>query len=191
MLIAQNLNIRMKFFMLFLSLFALVSLFVSTASAYVGYRLLNIAAVQQEQSNWCWAASTEMVADYFGANATQTDIVRYVKGSVVNETGTVYDIQKGLSHYNISSTPVLSSLSFQTIVNQINNGQPQVAIIRWASGGGHAYVIRGYYEDTSASKQDVYYIDPWDASYNLMAYSSFVSNNSFSWVNSVHAIYVQ
>jgi hypothetical protein len=77
-------------------------LYSQSAFAYVEYKLLSVPAIKQEQSNWCWAAVTEMIADFLGANATQTDIVKYVKGSVVNETGTVYDMQKGLSKYNIN-----------------------------------------------------------------------------------------
>ncbi|WP_083910475.1 C39 family peptidase [Effusibacillus pohliae] len=53
----------------------------------------------------------------------------------------------------------------------MNNGEPIIALITWkgGSGTGHVFVIRGYYQDTSVPKSDVYYIDPLDASYNIKA----------------------
>ncbi|MBL0385277.1 C39 family peptidase [Tumebacillus sp. ITR2] len=166
------------------------ALFAQSASAYVSYRLLSVPASLQQQSLWCWAASTEMVAKYFGANATQSDIVTYVKGSPVNVTGTVADVQRGLSKYNIKSSYIATTMTFQTIANQASNGQPMVASISYTDGTGHALVIRGYYEDTSLSKQDVYFIDPANATYNILPYGDFLSNSKFRWVNSVYAIYV-
>ncbi|PWK13128.1 papain-like cysteine protease family protein [Tumebacillus permanentifrigoris] len=182
--------VRKTSYLMFPALLASAFLFTQTANAYVSYRSLSVPAIQQEKDLWCWAAATQMVATYFGANATQTDIVTYVKGSPINTTGTVADVQKGLSKYNIKSNYLTTTIPFQTVANQLSNGQPEIAAIRWSWGDGHALVIRGYYEDTSISKQDIYYIDPSNASFNIMTYSNFVSNSSFTWTNSVYAIYV-
>jgi ABC-type dipeptide/oligopeptide/nickel transport system permease component len=190
MLTIQKRNISKKFYVLFSAVIALMLLHSQVASAYVDYKLLSVSAETQQQSNWCWAAVTDMIAKFFGANSSQTDIVTYVKGSLVNETGTVYDMQKGLSKYRITSTPITTTLGFASVISEINNGQPIGTVIAWSSGGGHAHVIRGYYEDTSNSTQNLYYIDPLDASYNIMSYSNYLSNSSFHWVNTLHAIFV-
>jgi hypothetical protein len=191
MLTAPNGIMKKKIQILFPAILASMLFYAQAAFAYVDYKTLSVPAIAQEQSNWCWATVTQMIAKYFGANATQTDIVTYVKGSPVNQTGTVYDMQKGLSKYNITSTPSTSTISFGTVISEINNNQPIGTVILWKSGsGGHAHAIRGYYEDTSNSTQNLYYIDPGDASYNIMSYSNYLNNSSFYWVNTLHAIYV-
>lgn len=191
MLIIPNGIKNKKFRILFPAILAVMLFYSQAAFAYVDYKLLSVPAVKQEKSNWCWATVTQMIAKHLGAsNATQTDIVTYVKGSPVNETGTVYDMQKGLSKYGIKSTPITSTISFASITSEINSGQPIGTVITWKSGGGHAHTIRGFYEDTSNSTQNLYYIDPLDASYNIMSYSNYLNNSSFRWVNTLHAIYV-
>ena len=54
------------------------------------------------------------------------------------------------------------------------------------SGSGHMYVIRGYYEDTSDSTQDLYLIDPADGGYYFAHYSNF----SPYWTASIYNAYV-
>ncbi|MCE3200676.1 papain-like cysteine protease family protein [Paenibacillus sonchi] len=163
----------------------------SSVSAYVSYITLSVPVVKQEQTNWCWVASSVGVIDFLGTPPTQNDFVNYVKGGVVNQAGTVADVKQGLQHWNVSSTTG-SSLSFQTVANQTSNNQPIISGIIWKSGGGHMYTIRGYYEDTNSSKQDLYYIDPWpgNSNYNIMSYSNFLNNSSFFWNESVYNIYV-
>ncbi|WP_273545634.1 papain-like cysteine protease family protein [Paenibacillus caui] len=149
---------------------------------------------KQDMNQWCWAAVSVMMIDQLGTPPSQSQFVDYVKGSVVNETGTVTDMKKGLANWGLTSdTKIGTPLAFQTVASQISNNQPIGTVILWEDGsGGHAYAIRGYYEDTSRSKQDIYYIDPWpdNADYNVMSYSNFVSNNSFHWVDSLFNVYV-
>jgi hypothetical protein len=180
---------KRKFFKIFMTMLVSMFFLMGTASAYVDYNTLSVPAYSQEESNWCWAAATEMAANFLGANSTQSYIVTLIYGSPVNETGTIANIQTALLNYNVKSTTLLSNLSFDTIVYEIGRGEPIIAGVT-ASAGSHAVVIRGYYQDTNASTQNVYYIDPTDASYHIMAYSSFVSNSTFKWNNTVHAIYV-
>jgi len=189
----EELRMRNKKLGLLTSLsFLLISLsiFVPNAAAYVAYKYNPVAAQVQEKSLWCWAATASMAAKYLGASsATQTNIVTFVKGSAVNDTGTVYDIKNGMAHYTVYSTALLSSLSFGDIIYNIDRNMNMVAVVTWTSGGGHAYLIRGYYQDTGAGTSNVYYIDPADGSYNIKSYSTFKNNSASNWVNSVTAIY--
>lgn len=152
------------------------------ANAYVGYKLLNINAVQQQQTNWCWAACTQMVCTYLGTYPSQSEIVTFIYGSPVNQGANVNQISSALWHWNITSTPTSNSLGFYTLSSQINNDQPMIS-----GRSGHAQLIRGYYEDTSYGTKNVYFIDPWDASYRILPYSTYSSN----WNGgSVYNIYV-
>lgn len=79
-------------------------------------------------------------------------------------------MRDALRHWNITSTALTA--------------------VGWTGGGAHALVIRGYYQDTSVSMQDVYWIDPADASYHEDTYAWFVGNYYWNWLNTVSNIYV-
>ncbi|WP_223070180.1 C39 family peptidase [Paenibacillus caui] len=165
-------------------------IFASSAFGYVGYKTLSIPTQKQEETNWCWAASGVMTIDYYGDAPTQSQFVDWVKGDVVNETATLFEVRQGIAHWGVSSADYYEVVPFGTLSGFINDNEPVVARIGWSSGGGHMHVIRGYYEDTSIGKQDVYYIDSLtdEPTYNIMSYSSFVSNSQFTWTHSLEYI---
>ena len=41
-------------------------------------RELNIPPETQEKSKWCWAATCQMVLDYYGVSRTQTQLAEWV-----------------------------------------------------------------------------------------------------------------
>lgn len=51
------------------------------------------------------------------------------------------------------------SLSFEEIMNQIDQGMPIGVRIGWFGGGGHFVVIRGYRNPTGAELLSI--ADPW------------------------------
>jgi hypothetical protein len=182
---------KVKVFTLFTFVLMSVSMFAASVSAYVSYKYNPVTAQVQEKTLWCWAATSSMAGKYLGAtNATQTNIVTFVKGSAVNDTGTVYDMKSGLGNYNVKSTALLTTISFGDVIYNVEKNMNMISVISWSSGGGHALLIRGYYQDTGNSTQNVYYIDPADGSYNSRSYSSFSSNSSWTWGNTLSAIYV-
>jgi len=166
--------------------------FATSVSAYVGYETLDIPTQKQQDTQWCWAANSVMVIDFLGNAPTQRQFVRYVKGEVVNDTGSIYEIVDGLDHWGIHSRAVLDYLSFSRIENRINRGQPIIARIGWTGGGGHFFTIRGYYENTDTDEQDVYFIDSLkdEKTHKIQNYDRFVRNSNFKWTHSVDYIYV-
>lgn len=161
---------------------------------YVDYELLPIPTHKQERNKWCWAASSEMVIDYLGGNETQSDIVKYVKGSLINEGGTDQEVKKGLKWAGLASTIKYDTIPFRTIISQIKNNQPLLAHIIWHSNDeGHMLVIRGYKENTDDGTWSVYYKDPWPDSEtnNVRSYGAFRNNNAFYWSSTLHEIYVK
>ena len=76
-----------------LFLFVVGSCFLSagiTASSYTTYSL-NYPNVAQQQTQWCWAACSLMSGKYVypSSTKTQSQIVQYIKGSVVNQPGSL------------------------------------------------------------------------------------------------------
>ena len=61
----------------------------------------NVALEAQQMSNWCWAAVARMFAKHFYSSVsyTQEQAVSYVKGSVVDEGGTVIQAQSAINYY--------------------------------------------------------------------------------------------
>lgn len=131
-----------------------------------------------------------MLGNYLGATPTQSQIVTYIYGSPVDQTGTVTDMKNALANWNVSSTALLTTISFGDIIYNIDRNMNMNAAIGYHGGGGHALLIRGYYQDTSNSTQTVYYIDPFNGSYNTMSYSSFSYNSNWYWGNTLTAVYI-
>ncbi|MGG0823783.1 papain-like cysteine protease family protein [Paenibacillus turicensis] len=167
-----------------------LSLFAASVYAASGAMIHDVTAQQQEGDYLCWAAVSSMAGKYLGkSNATQYNIVKNVKGVYMDTAGTVYDAQQGLSGYGISSSASLSVPSYNTIVSNIDNYSNVLAFTsRTGSSIGHAFVIKGYYYNTSNNTQNLYYVDPADASSNISSYSTFKSNSTQKWVNTVSNI---
>ena len=99
----------------------MVPISVSAETVYV-------PAIAQEQSLWCWAACAQMVGGHYGSTLTQSDIVRFVKGSVYNVSANNSQIAQA-AKYTTSRTHYVtsvSSYSFSRLQNDINNGRPSI-----------------------------------------------------------------
>lgn len=155
-------------------------------------KTLNISMQQQASSNWCWAASGDTIASWFGYGYTQNQFCdaafgRPLSSVCPNDEAALDDVQNALSWIGINPGDYVSgSLYYSTLQAEIAAGRPVESRIQWSSGGGHMEVLYGY--DTSDNW--VYWGDPWpsDYRYNWAAYSYYVSNSSFSWTHSLYQI---
>lgn len=155
-----------------ISFFVLVCIFILISSNVVFASLSNyidVPNIRQEKSNWCWAACSKSVLGYYGKSVSQSDIVIYIYGSPVNESGTYYDMQSVLSNYKvysrIDSGP--GGLSFYTIRSEIDDRRPMIT-----GKYGHAYVVRGYL-DISGDFQYMYALDPYYGTYMTAIYDEY------------------
>ena len=64
---------------------------------------------EQRNTNWCWAACVQMVLNYQGADAPQEEIVKRVKGDMVNDGGTEEDIVKGADGWEVGGRSLAAS----------------------------------------------------------------------------------
>jgi len=155
-------------------------------------RKLNITMQSQLNSNWCWSASGNTVAAYYGYNYTQNQFCNYafdrsVNSSCPNNQASLSNDQEAFWHIGISQGRYVTGyLYYSTVQTEINANRPVMTRIQWSSGGGHMMDIYGY--DTANSW--VYWGNPWpsDTRYNWGTYSYYTYNNSFSWTHSLYQI---
>ncbi|AUG79433.1 hypothetical protein CFP65_4707 [Kitasatospora sp. MMS16-BH015] len=164
----------------------------ATASAAYTWRTLNLTMQQQVNSNWCWAASGNTIATYYGYTYSQNQFCNAAFGRSINSTcpnsqAALDDVQNALSWIGINPGSYVNGyLRYSTVQTEIDASRPVETRIQWSSGGGHMEVIYGY----DVSNNWVYWGDPWpsDNRYNWADYWYYVSNNSFSWTHSLYRI---
>ena len=136
--------------------------------------LLNTPLILQPNDySWCWAASAEMVAKTYNINynRTQEDAVIYIKGSSIDDGGTMNETERAAEYISNNQLDFYSSqndiYSENMLTKIIMNGNP--VIIKndsYDSGGniientGHVQVVYGYYYGLSDGIRYFYTKDP-------------------------------
>jgi hypothetical protein len=110
----------------------------------------------QEQSNWCWAATTQSVIDTLGGRAPkQCQMVsRLIAGSRndaccdprlarTEKCNQGYQTPKALDYFDVLQDGVYAPVSQETLEKEIAAGFPVAIRIQWESLDGHAMMIYG------------------------------------------------
>ncbi|GLW00782.1 papain-like cysteine protease family protein [Streptomyces lavendulae] len=163
-----------------------------TPGAALAYKRLDITMQAQQKTNWCWAASGNTVATWFGRSYSQNQFCnaafnRQQGTECPNNQATLGNVQTALRWAGINSGSYVTGwLQYSTVQTEINNDRPVETRIQWSNGGGHMHVIYGY--DTASSW--VYWGDPWPSSdrYNWASHAWYVDNGTFSWTHSLYRI---
>ncbi|MEU6461302.1 papain-like cysteine protease family protein [Streptomyces sp. NPDC046976] len=153
---------------------------------------LNITMQAQQNSNWCWAASGNTIASWFGRDYNQNQFCDAAFGRPQgspcgNWQAALDNVQDALYWMGINpGTYVRGYLRYATVQKEIDAGRPVETRIEWSSGGGHMHVLYGY----DASAGQVYWGDPWPSNsrYNWADFDYYVDNNSFTWTHSLYGI---
>lgn len=164
----------------------------AATSALAGVKKLNITMQAQQNTNWCWAASGNTIATWFGRSYSQNQFCNAAfdraQGSTCgNWQASLDNVQNALDWAGINSgSYVTGYLRYATVQTEISANRPVETRIAWSSGGGHMHVLYGY--DTATNF--VYWGDPWPSNnrYNWADYSYYVNNSSFSWTHSLYRI---
>ncbi|MER6215022.1 papain-like cysteine protease family protein [Streptomyces sp. NPDC001674] len=162
------------------------------APSALSYKRLDITMQAQQKNNWCWAASGNTVATWFGRTYSQNQFCnaafnRQQGTECPNNQATLGNVQTALRWAGINSGSYVTGwLQYSTVQNEINADRPVETRIQWSGGGGHMHVLYGY--DTANSW--VYWGDPWPSSdrYNWASHAWYVDNNTFSWTHSLYRI---
>jgi hypothetical protein len=112
-----------------------------------------MALIGQETSQWCWAASGEMVMEYHGASVAQCDEAnkRFGRSDCCNSpvpgmcvmTGWPEFPKYGFTFANTSDAP----LTWEEVKNQIYcKERPFCVTWHWTGGGGHMMTCPAYCE---------------------------------------------
>lgn len=163
-----------------LSTIILIAFLVSTA--YAAYAELSVPRYQQEKSSWCWAAAARMAADYVygGTIPSQTQIVTYIKGSAVNEAGSISETAASIEYAtggtkSASYTSAGSPWTYQKVKTSIDNLRPVVPLVNDGTSG-HYYVICGY----EASTMRIAVINPGNATRYTCSWEDFCAGDTES-----------
>jgi hypothetical protein len=171
--------------------------FSSNASS----QYLRVPETIQEQDQWCWAATSSCVLNYYGKNISQCMCAEYTREVAVwhnfgsidccvdpnqgcnywnynwGYAGSIEDI---LNHWGVTSIGVGSPLSIYTSQTEINAQHPFIIRWGWTSGGGHFLVGHGVILSSSI----MYYMDPWfNEGYHIADYSWVVQGDDHTWTH--------
>lgn len=142
----------------------IVILFMSfSVSVFAASKLLGVSEIDQNKTNWCWAACSEMIGKYYngGSNRDQYDIVKKIKGNTNNQPGTVSDICaaiKYVSNDSVTFTGQYSALSFSSCRNEIDGSDPFIVWLQGKNGAiGHVVIASGY---KTGNTNYLYILDP-------------------------------
>jgi hypothetical protein len=154
-------------------------------AVYVGIRseAFNYFASPQHNSNWCWAASLQMIFNYYGVNITQEQIVSRSygtdpNGALPNWTGSLQVITANLNNWNVDNSGrqyAVQAVFYQGAPNPVYLIQElslqHPILIGYQSGpnSGHAVVITAcsYIQTYNGPIiQSVVVRDPWPTEEN-------------------------
>lgn len=138
---------------------------------------------RQRDTNWCWAACTQMVLNYQGVNVTQEEIVERVFGAKENNPAGAKEIVKGASGWYVNGHQINAGydypLSPQKLINDLVSKYPLIIGLRMPGQNiGHAYVLTGIGFNKNGDAvypQKVILRDPWpeNESRIILTWSNF------------------
>ena len=153
---------------------------------YVGIpsQQMNYFAASQQNSQWCWAASIQMVLNYYGINISQQQIVARTygvapNGQLPNWAGSFQAITANLNNWNVDNKghpyTVMASLNWgaptpAVLLQELSHGRPVIIGYRSGPNSGHAVVITAAsYTPTPQGPiiQSVVVRDPWPSPQNI------------------------
>ncbi len=151
--------------------------------------------IKQKESNWCWAASIQMVLNYHGINITQEQIVDKTHGRdelnrLFNATATVQNITTNLNHtgintagisYSVKSSGNWGAPTAARLLWELSNDHPIIAGYRTGPYTDHAVVITGAWYEQSTKGPIVQYLviqdpNPIDKSVETSGQVTYIAN---------------
>ncbi|MCP3966180.1 MAG: hypothetical protein GY750_04410 [Lentisphaerae bacterium] len=154
--------------------------------------LTNFPYYEQEKTEWCWAATSEMVLVYYGWKGTQDEIGQlgtdgvntwnWLYGQTSNPTRYGVNLILQTLNNKIQSEPVEDKVTFNEIKQNISKGNPVPIRWGWDNGGGHILIIAGY----TSSNQTVELYDPWPGNgHATVKYSWVKSGDQHTWTHTL------
>jgi len=169
-------------------------------------RVVNAAIVKismtfycQENSNWCWVATSKAVIKHHKGTAySQCQVFKWGKGSpssCPNETGTQSNISCALTGGGLT-TPTLTNgtISYSTIKSEINASRPVMFRAAWKADNkktAHMIIIFGH-DDQGGDKKYMHMAEIQNCStgttIHKKRYSWGTDNDRWRWTDTVHGM---
>ncbi|MCK9220561.1 MAG: T9SS type A sorting domain-containing protein [Bacteroidales bacterium] len=182
-------NIKIFLGLLFISFF-------TTANAQV----LGVDTVSQRKSQWCWAACSACILNYYNKPTSQCTIADFARLNYSHEQGYFGNIpccnepndcnkpnynwgddgsiQKILEHFGEISNTGSGPLDTTTIANELKNNRPFIILWQWNDKSGHFIV--GY----GLENNKLYYMNPGVGEGKKIAdYDWVLSNADHTWTS--------
>ena len=142
---------------------------------------------QQEKSNWCWAASAEMIGKYRNpaSTKTQAEIVSNFYIGAFDIGGLTIQMPAALKFVGedkIKDTKInRGPLDFEETKASIKNDEPFIGVLIWSNSGlipnGHMVAMTGYAEKT----EEIKIVDPWeDTPDSFVPYDKAIAEYQFN-----------
>ena len=141
----------------------------------------------QETGNWCWAATTQMIAQHFGISVTQCSLANYRFGKSTccnaQTAGTPCPKNEDCNHpdwpqldyVGLKFSESSTALSWAKLQKQIFCSKKPMAYAYGGTGVGHVLVVKGYV--TVAGTRYLVLNDPWGpcaGEERLITYDTYV-----------------
>ncbi len=166
-------------------------LLVSGCCSPPRFQGLGVTIEPQDRDWWCWAATTEQIARFYGTEAPQCESADFVHGTPPNCCqgcagdcdcwgsawgATISDIQNNWNHWGFDYDYVSDELSWDDFKETISStrycGKSPIQVVWWwTNGGGHVVTAYGY-GDVGSTR--------WVSYYNPLPMSCVKSNNQCS-----------
>jgi len=110
----------------------------------------------QNSEEWCWAAVSVSVARFYDSMSpwSQCSLVNAELGLETccsnensEDCNQPWYLENGLDRVGHLSSKVEASLSFDDLIQEIDNNRPVGCWIAWPDGTGHFVVLNGYWKD--------------------------------------------
>lgn len=149
--------------------------------------LLPVPLDGQLQSNWCWAASGQMVTTYFGhgvSQCKQVDDQDSLSNCCDNPTPSSCNLG-GTTHidnYGFTRVVVTTPILYKSLQCELSSDQrAMIWDLRWNGGGGHTQVLVGY-ETTDGQWLWVNNPEPvGQGTLDLITYDAYISGPNYHY----------
>jgi len=161
----------------------------------------------QEQTQWCWAACSQSILDYYGTSVEQCSLATWAcdwrvwcnpcldcctypaHSNCCNRPNAMYGIYGSIltilrDFGAIHSTGSASVLSQAEVEAEIADNRPFVIRWEWSNGNGHFIVGHGYDDETA----NLHYMDPWpvnDCDYHIASYAWVKQGGGHTWTHTL------
>jgi hypothetical protein len=172
-----------------------LAVIICAVTTYAEAVVLPVNATRQEQTQWCWASSTQAIVRWLGGNVNQCTLADELRvesgwgydqccsygfrtlqypGYVCNQPNNLFypgylPVEQMLLDRDIDTTPINGTITQNAVQTEVNAGRPFIFRWGWDTGGGHFLVCHG--------QQGTYthYFDPGPLANNFQV-------NTYNWV---------